>query len=111
VYVLNGVMYVLTGLRHVWSILGDNRYMQAFELGLIDLKKKIHTFDGRFFTYYDSLGNPANEKYHKIHVRLLDILAASTDDRRLASFRDRWEHMVRGYRLKEPMIFLTCLLT
>lgn len=109
-YVLNGVMYVLTGLRHAWSVLGDNKYLQAFELGLIDLKKRIHTFDAGFFTYYDSLGNPANKKYHKIHVSLLDILAASTNDRRLASFRDRWKHMEKGYRLKEPMILLTCLL-
>jgi len=109
-YVLNGMMYVLLGLRHASSILGDDRYLCAFELGLLDLRKKIRRFDGGFFTYYDSVGNPADEKYHAFHVQLLDLLVSAADDHVLARIRSRWKHMSQGYWLKEPLILLSCLL-
>lgn len=109
-YVLNGMMYVLLGLKHASFVLRDDRYFRAFQLGLLDLRKKILGFDGGFFTYYDSVGNPADEKYHTFHVRLLDLLVAATDDDFLSKIQVRWKHMLKGYPLKEPLIFLTCLL-
>ena len=108
-YVLNGMLTVLLGLRYASAVLSADRYQIAFENGMVDLRRRIGSFDGGFFTYYDSFGNPADSKYHKIHVELLSLLTEATADAYLRSVKERWKRMGRGYVAKEPCIFLVCL--
>ena len=108
-YVLNGMLTVLLGLRYASAVLSADRYQIAFENGIVDLRRRIGSFDGGFFTYYDSFGNPADSKYHKIHVELLTLLTEAMADAYLRSVKERWKRMGRGYVAKEPCIFLVCL--
>lgn len=108
--VLNGMLYCLLVLRRCGVSLEDPAVWRTFEVGCRTLKSDLNLFDGEFYTFYDSRKNPADEKYHKLHVEQLQILYALTKDRDLLPWIARWKKYQKMYAVVEPIILLLHLI-
>jgi hypothetical protein len=108
--VLNCMLHCLLIMRECGLRLDDHVVNEAFELGFHTLKRDLGRFDAGFYTYYDERGNPADEKYHILHVELLRLLYAQVKDDDLLPWIDRWARLKRMYALLEPLIFLRHLI-
>ena len=106
ILVLNGILHCLLILHHCGIILDDKALIHAFNVGYKSLKPHLREFDAGFFTYYDSLKNPADEKYHRIHVELLDRVYRCTGDRDLLPLITRWTRYTKCYAIAEPLALL-----
>lgn len=106
VLVLNGIMHCLLVLHESGIILDDPALKIAFDEGFRSLKPRLHDFDTGFYTLYDSFGNPANEKYHRIHVNLLRLMYKRTGDRDLLPIITRWTRYCKTYAVAEPLALL-----
>lgn len=105
-FVLNGMMHCLLILQGCNLVLKDPVLARTFELGYRTMKRDLHLFDAGFYTFYDSRKNPADEKYHKLHVDLLRLFYTRTKDEDLLPWIDRWVKFQKTYALLEPVIFL-----
>ena len=108
--VLNGMLHCLIILHYCNIRLKDPVLEKAFQYGYETLKRNLRLFDAGFYTYYDSKMNPADEKYHKLHVELLRLLYKQTNDPELLPWIEKWSGYERMYSLAEPLIFLCHLL-
>jgi hypothetical protein len=104
--VLNGMMSCLIILSECARQLGDQTLLDAFNLGLKTLKRDLHIFDAGLYTYYDSRGNPADEKYHNIHIAQLRLLYQRTGDQEILAYHNKWMRYVKTYPILEPLIFV-----
>jgi hypothetical protein len=68
----------------------------------------LDLFDGKFFTYYDSFGNPANGYYHGVHVRLIRKLNDMCPNGKMGTYLRRWSRLERWYSIRLPLAFLLC---
>jgi hypothetical protein len=103
--VLNGNLHSLLIMHECGIRLGDSALREAFEIGYQTLKRELSHFDAGFYTYYDSRKNPADEKYHRIHVELLRLLYEKTKDSELLRYLARWTKYTKMYPVLEPIIF------
>jgi len=104
--VLNCMLHCLLILRECSLRLGDPALREGFELGCRTLKRDLGLFDATFYTCYDSRRNPADEKYHTLHVELLRMLIEKTGDRSFSPWLARWSQYGRTYPFLEPFIFV-----
>jgi hypothetical protein len=104
--VLNCMMHCLLILQRCNLVLKDSDLARAFEVGYRTMKRNLRLFDAGFYTFYDSRKNPADQKYHKIHVELLRLFYKRTKDEDLLPWIDRWVKFQKTYALLEPVIFL-----
>jgi hypothetical protein len=109
VLVLNGILHCLLILRHCSVILKDEALKQGFDMGYCSLKSRLHEFDAGFYTFYDSLRKPADEKYHRIHIELLHIMYRYTKDPDLLPLIARWSKYIPSYAIAEPIAILRYL--
>jgi len=103
VLVLNGILHCLLILGHCGLILKDDALNRAFEIGYGSVKSRLQDFDAGFYTFYDSLRKPADEKYHKIQIELLQIMYRYTDDTDLPPLIARWSKYLPTYAFAEPV--------
>lgn len=108
--VLNGMMHCLLILHECSIILKDDTLRRNFEIGFRTLKGDLGRFDAGFYTFYDSRKNPADEKYHRIHIKLLRLLYEKTQDPELLPYLSRWSAYMKTYPVMEPLIFLRHLI-
>jgi len=99
--ILNGMLYALLALHFSYLETGDPGLRMLYDSGIRQLRSDLHFFDGGYFTYYDSVGNPANQAYHLTHVLLLSILVRISGDSVLNSYLARWSKMRSNYQLRE----------
>lgn len=99
--ILNGTLYVLLALHFSYLETGDPGLRMLYDRGIRQLRSDLQVFDGCYFTYYDSVGNPANQEYHLSHVLLLSILVRISGDSVLNSYLARWSMMRSSYQLRE----------
>lgn len=94
--VLNGQMFALLGLRDYALHFGDRPSQKLFEICIAGLKKNLALYDTGYWTLYDRhpTHRLASEKYHRIHIQLLHILAKLASDDSFARVARRWA----GYR-------------
>lgn len=85
-HVFNGMAYAYFGIR---------AYEEARDIdgGLSDALREsivasVPTYDHGFWSYYDSVGSPANIKYHKINLALLEDPRLNTPT--FAPYIQRW---------------------
>jgi heparosan-N-sulfate-glucuronate 5-epimerase len=109
-YVLNGMLYTLLAIRRSAELTRDTRLVEAYKRGLKNLVQQIAKFDGGYFSYYDSFGNPANTYYHKMHVRLLARILEINSDSVLESYRRRWQVLLSSYAWRYPISLLQTLI-
>jgi hypothetical protein len=103
--VLNCMLHCLLILDECSHTIGDAELEKGFENAYRTLKRSLNQFDGGFFTYYDSRKNPADQKYHMLHVRLLEMLHERTGDQDLQPWISRWKKFLQIYPVAEPVIF------
>lgn len=108
--ILNCMLHCLAILRECADRIRDDALKNGFDLAYKTLRRDIRMFDASFYTYYDSLRTPAEQKYHEIHVSLLRILYGRTRDPWLFSWIIRWTRYRRLYPFIEPVIFTRYLL-
>jgi hypothetical protein len=106
ILVLNGILHCLLVLDECGTILDDPALKSAFCDGYRSIKPRLQNFDAGYCTSYDSLGRPADEKYHRIHVELLRRVYKRTGDRDLLTVIARWTRYSKSYAVAEPIALL-----
>jgi heparosan-N-sulfate-glucuronate 5-epimerase len=106
ILVLNGILRCLLILRECGIRLNDPNLSSAYERGYESLKSRLEIFDAGYYTFYDSLGTPADRKYHGLHVELLRLIYDRNRDRDLLPILGRWTRYKRTYPIVEPIAFL-----
>ena len=89
--VLNGHVFALLGIHEYYTYTHDSSANYLFHQGLLALTKTLPKYDkGGGHSWYDLRGTPANNKYHFIHVDLLDRLYHITEDKVCKFYADKW---------------------
>jgi heparosan-N-sulfate-glucuronate 5-epimerase len=93
--VLNGMMATLRDLNRYYEYTHDPEAKFLFDKGIMALKENIHLYDinrepYQGYSFYDVLGKPAGENYHKYHVALLSRLLNVTHDDTLEKYFEKW---------------------
>lgn len=91
-YVLNGFITVIIRLREYYLITTDKKAEILYLEGLVSLVHYLPDYDaGNKKSYYDSLGNMANDHYHEMHVAQLDSLYQYTKTPIFKDYKEKWE--------------------
>lgn len=88
--VLNGHNFALLGIYEYYKITGDIDAKYLFDKGVASLKRHAHEYDANCWTYYDALGNLADEKYHNIHIKQMLELYNITGDELFKDYYEKW---------------------
>ena len=103
--VLNGMLHCLLILEEIATRFDQKEFKVAFELAYHTMKRDLRRFDSGFYTLYDTYGNPADMKYHKLHIELLKLLEERRADPELRQWILRWERFLSHYSYFQPVIF------
>ena len=91
-YVLNGFITVIIRLREYYLITTDKKAEKLYQEGLVSLEHYLPDYDaGSKKSYYDALGNLANDHYHEMHVAQLDSLYQYTKNPIFKEYKEKWE--------------------
>lgn len=91
-YVLNGFITVLIRLREYYLITTDKKAEKLYLEGLESLVHYLPDYDaGEKKSYYDALGNIANNHYHEMHVAQLCSLYEYTKNPVFKEYKEKWE--------------------
>lgn len=91
-YVLNGFITVIIRLREYYLITTDKKAEKLYQEGLVSLEHYLPDYDaGNKKSYYDALGNLANDHYHEMHVAQLDSLYQYTKNPIFKEYKEKWE--------------------
>ncbi len=91
-YVLNGFITVIIRLREYYLVTTDKKAEKLYLEGLISLEHYLPEYDaGNKRSYYDTIGNIANDHYHEMHVAQLDSLYQYTKNPIFKEYREKWE--------------------
>ena len=91
-YVLNGFITVIIRLREYYLITTDKKAEKLYQEGLVSLEHYLPDYDaGNKKSYYDTLGNLANDHYHEMHVAQLDSLYQYTKNPIFKEYKEKWE--------------------
>jgi heparosan-N-sulfate-glucuronate 5-epimerase len=88
--VLNGMMFSVLGIYDYYQYTKDPEAKFLFDNGILALRNDLLYYDNNGLSYYDILKTPASEKYHKIHVELLQQLYDITGDHIFKDYHDKW---------------------
>jgi len=103
--VLNGMLHCLLIIDEFATRLGNRGFSNAFDLAYRTMKRDLPRFDAGFYTLYDSYGNPADAKYHRLHIELLKLIEEKRNDPQLRYWIFKWERFMKSYSYFEPIIF------
>lgn len=93
-YVLNGFITVIIRLREYYLISSDKKAEKLYLEGLVSLVHYLPEYDaGNKRSYYDALGNIANDHYHEMHVAQLESLYQYTKEPIFNEFKEKWERI------------------
>jgi len=91
-YVLNGFITVIIRLREYYLITTDKKAERLYQEGLVSLEHYLPDYDaGNKRSYYDALGNMANDHYHEMHVAQLNSLYEYTKNPIFKEYKEKWE--------------------
>ena len=91
-YVLNGFITVIVRLREYYLISTDKKAERLYLEGLASLEHYLPEYDaGNKKSYYDAMGNIANDHYHEMHVAQLDSLYQYTKNPIFKEYKEKWE--------------------
>jgi len=91
-YVLNGFITVIIRLREYYLISNDKKAENLYLEGLSSLIHYLPDYDaGNKKSYYDALGNIANDHYHEMHVAQLNSLYEYTKTPIFKEYKEKWE--------------------
>jgi heparosan-N-sulfate-glucuronate 5-epimerase len=88
--VLNGMLYALIAVYEYYKYTDDMDAKLIFDKGVNSVKENLAKYDnGKGYSYYDILGNPANN-YHLAHVELLNKLYDITNEDIFREYSEKW---------------------
>jgi heparosan-N-sulfate-glucuronate 5-epimerase len=88
--VLNGMLYALIDVYEYYKYTDDMNAKLIFDKGVNSVKENLAKYDnGEGYSYYDILGNPANN-YHLAHVDLLNKLYDITNEDIFREYSEKW---------------------
>ena len=89
--VLNGMMYTLVAIHEYYNYTNDPSAKFLFDQGIVPLTINLPQYDSvQNGSYYDALGKPASDLYHRVHITLLSQLYTITADPVIKEYRDKW---------------------
>ncbi len=107
--VLNGFMLSLKGLTIYSFLMDDSEGYQLVMEGLRTLHKMLPDYDTGNWSLYSTKHGEANERYHRLHVRLLYFLGRWYHDDLLLEYAERWDsYLTRRselYRAEQDYLF------
>ena len=92
--VLNGMIITVLGIHEYYKITQDPHAKYLYDQGIVALDRNLPKFDDFGYSYYDILGKPASDSYHKAHIYLLEKLYSITPLEIFKAFSDRWKESV-----------------
>ncbi len=112
--VLNGFMLSLKGLTIYSCLMNDSRSYQLVMEGLVTLHRMLPDYDIGNWSLYSTKHGKADERYHRLHVRLLYFLGRWYKDDLLLEYAGRWDSYLTGrselYRAEQDYLFWRNLL-
>jgi len=90
--VLNGMMYTILGIYDFHTYTNDPDAKFLFDKGIESLKKNLPSYDLDGYSYYDILGYRAPERYHNVHVELLEKLYEITEQSIFLDYHIKWKN-------------------
>ena len=88
--VLNGMLFALIGVYEYYKYTNDMDAKLIFDKGVNSVKENLAKYDdGNGHSYYDILHNPP-DKYHLIHVDLLNKLFGITHEEIFREYSEKW---------------------
>jgi len=96
-FVLNGFIFSLLGIYDLWKATGDSRVENLWKEGAESLRDSIEIYDNGYDSIYDRVSRgPVDEKYHRTHIRLVEIMHDLTKFPIFSKVAERW----KGYLAK-----------
>ncbi|HZD34188.1 MAG TPA: D-glucuronyl C5-epimerase family protein [Nitrososphaeraceae archaeon] len=91
--VLNGMLFALIGVYEYYKYMDDPDAKLIFDKGINSVKQNLAKYDdGLGHSYYDILHNPP-DKYHLIHVDLLNRLYDLTHEGIFKEYSKKWSYL------------------
>jgi hypothetical protein len=88
--VLNGMLFALIGVYEYYKYTNDMDAKLIFDKGVNSVKENLAKYDaGNGYSFYDILHNPP-DKYHLIHVDLLNRLYDITHEEIFREYSEKW---------------------
>lgn len=88
--VLNGMLFALIGVYEYYKYTDDADAKLIFDKGINNVKENLAKYDdGKGSSYYDILHTPP-DKYHLIHVDLLNKLYDITGEEIFREYSEKW---------------------
>ncbi len=91
-HVLNGFMLSLKGLSIYTKLVDDPIAERNLREGLATLTKIIHKYDCGSWSLYSPKHGKANERYHRLHIRLLYYLGKAENMPVLIEYSKKWDN-------------------
>jgi heparosan-N-sulfate-glucuronate 5-epimerase len=92
---LNGMIFSVLGIYDYYKYTKDPEAKYLFDKGILALKNNLALYDNNGDSFYDILKTPANQNYHKTHVKLLQQLYDITGESTFEGYHDRWSTRVK----------------
>jgi heparosan-N-sulfate-glucuronate 5-epimerase len=93
--VLNGMLFALIGVQEYYEYTNDIDAKLIFDRGIDSVKENLDKYDnGEGHSYYDIYHNPP-DKYHLIHVDLLNRLYDITHEEIFREYSEKWNGFLR----------------
>lgn len=101
-HVLNGHIFALLGVYDFWRATGDSLAQSLFQQAVVGLQTNLCRYDIGWWTLYDlhPTRRLASRMYHRIHVRLMEVLFALTGERAFQEWAARWRRYLDDPRIK-----------
>jgi hypothetical protein len=81
------MMHTLLGIHEYYQYTSNNNAKHLFDQGIVALKNDLSLCDDNGYSYYDILGNPAQE-YHNVHFELSDQFYNIIKEKTLKEYHD-----------------------
>ncbi len=95
--ILNGFLYALEDLFLSYLLLNQSRVQDIFQTGIASARANLHKYElPRNWTYYKLHPQAiASEQYHRVHVKLTEILYDITNDSLFYTYHLRWSNFTK----------------
>lgn len=92
--VLNGMLFALIGVHEYYKYTNDMDAKLIFDKGVNNVKENLGKYDdGNGYSYYDIVHNPP-DKYHLIHIDLLNRLYDITHEEIFREYSEKWTEII-----------------